>query len=141
MKKYENFIIFFLIIIVIFNLFNHNSSIKSNNVSLINDKNYIFYDIHDGDYKKIIFTDNNFSILPFKSNKKWIVNGKLDIDYTSMVNFNVKGKPNPPPISIQLRLVYILNNNNKKNLVAIFFDPTGKISPKNIPLNIWYNIN
>lgn len=52
MKKYENFIIFFLIIIVIFNLFNHNSSIKSNNVSLINHKNYIFYDIHDGYYKK-----------------------------------------------------------------------------------------
>lgn len=134
MRKYFYFIFFSLIIILMFNLFN-------NYQILINNKNYIFYDIHDGDFKKIIFNGNNYRILPYKSKKKWIVNGKFDENYTSMVNFNVKGKPNPPPINLQLRFGYIITNNNKKNLVALFFDPTGKISPKNIPLNIWYNIN
>ena len=103
-------------------------------------KNYIFYDIHDNDYKKLILKNNNkFTILPYKNNKKWIINGKFDSNLTSMVNFNVKGKKNAPPISILFKLAYILDNNNY-NLIALFFDPTGQLSHPNIPLNIWYNI-
>tara|TARA_B100001093_G_C26811405_1_gene1007737 strand:+ start:441 stop:863 length:423 start_codon:yes stop_codon:yes gene_type:complete len=140
MNKFFYFILVFLLFIIIYNLFNNYTSKNNKQLNLVDNKNYIFYDIHDSDYKKIIFKDNNYTILPFKSNQKWIVNGKLNSDFTSMVNFNVKGKPNPPPIDIQLRLVNILDNNDK-NLAAVFFDPTGKISPPNIPLNIWYNVN
>lgn len=128
--------IIILILIILANLYysNFNSQEYTN-------KSYIFYDIHDSDYKKIIFKNNgNFTILPYKSNKKWLINSKLKSNLTAMVNFNVKGKPNPPPISIELKLSYLVNLDNTKTLVAVFFDPTGKLSPPHIPLNIWYNI-
>lgn len=129
-------IILILIGLIFFNVFQIDFKPKI----LIN-KNYIFYDIHDKDYKKIIFNNNNnITILPFKSNKKWIVHSNINNKLRGEVNFNVKGKPNPPPINIEIKFSF-LQTDNKYILVALFFDPTGKISLPNIPLNIWYNIN
>ena len=108
------------------------------NPKIINNKNYIFYDIHDKDYKKIIFnTNNKFTILPFKSEKKWIIHSKINNNLTGEVNFNVKGKLNPPPVNLLLKFQKI-NNTNK--IIILLFDPTGQISPINQPVNIWYNI-
>tara|TARA_B100001093_G_C26811405_1_gene1007736 strand:+ start:89 stop:406 length:318 start_codon:yes stop_codon:yes gene_type:complete len=100
----------------------------------------IFYDIHDNDYKKIYINNNKIKIFPYKNREKWEVNCKLNSNNSCLVNFNVKGKSNPPPIPIEMVFSQIIYNENI-SLAIVFFDPTGKLQKKNIPLNIWYNVN
>jgi len=81
-------------------------------------------------------------ILPYKStrNAKWIIRSVLNNDATSIVNFNVPGKANPPPVKLTLKFSEIQSfQNGGKTLVALFFDETGTLGPPNIPVNIWYN--
>lgn len=100
----------------------------------------IFYDIHDNDYKKILINNNKIKIFPYKSREKWEVKCEIESNYSCYVNFNVKGKPNPPPYPLEMKISQIISN-KKLSLVILFFDPTGKLQKKNIPLNIWYNVN
>ena len=55
------------------------------------------------------------------------------------INFKVPGKPNPPPVPLQLKFQKILPSNK---ISILFFDPSGTISPPGpgAPANIWYNV-
>ena len=69
--------------------------------------NLIFYDIHDNDYKKISINNNKIKIFPYKNREKWEVNCKLNSNFSCFVNFNVKGKPNPPPIPLEMKFSHL----------------------------------
>ena len=96
-----------------------------------------FCESNDGDYKLIKIKNYRYTILPYKNNQKWTIKGNLNNKLEGTIDFNVKGKPNPPAVNLLLKFQKI-NNTNK--IIILFFDPTGQISPINQPLNIWYNI-
>ncbi len=133
-----NLIYIFLIIIIIVLIINQLYHLFYDYIfyNKVSNNNLIFYDIHDGDYKSIKIKNYKYTIFPYKNNQKWIINGKLNHKLEGIINFNVKGKPNPPPVNLLLKLKKI----NSKNIIILFFDPSGQISPKNQPVNIWYNI-
>jgi hypothetical protein len=67
------------------------------------------------------------------------VHAELDTDdCTAWVDFNVPGKPNPPPVSL---LVTIWNmehlHGGGAKLVFEFTDPSGTIASADSPLNHW----
>tara|TARA_E500000178_G_scaffold351606_1_gene413090 strand:+ start:314 stop:724 length:411 start_codon:yes stop_codon:yes gene_type:complete len=135
--KISNFyliIIFILVIFILSQLYYYfYDYIFYNKLS---SNNLIFYDIHDGDYKLIKIKNYKYTILPYKNNQKWIITGNLNQKLEGIIDFKVKGKPKPPPVNLLLKIKKI----NNKNIIILFFDPSGTISPKNQPVNIWYNI-
>ena len=136
--KLSNFyiiIIFILVIFIIYQLYyTFYDYIFYNDIS---SKDLIIYDIHDGDYKLIKIKNYKYTILPYKNNQKWAIKGNLNNKLEGTIDFNVKGKLNPPPVNLLLKFQKI-NNTNK--IIILLFDPTGQISPINQPVNIWYNI-
>ena len=57
--------------------------------------------MHDGDEKTLVFTADTLVITPYGNNETWTVTSKLDRKYcNASINFNVPGKPNPPPCAI-----------------------------------------
>ena len=136
--KLSNFyiiIIFILVIFIIYQLYySFYDFIFYNDIS---SKDLIIYDIHDGDYKLIKIKNYKYTILPYKNKQKWTIKGNLNNKLEGTIDFNVKGKPNPPAVNLLLKFQKI-NNTNK--IIILFFDPTGRISPINQPVNIWYNI-
>ena len=61
------------------------------------------------------------------------------VDCSAMVDFNVPGKPGPPPVSLRAELSKLEGAAGASSLKAITFtDPTGTIGPRaNYPLNTW----
>jgi len=61
-----------------------------------------------------------------------------------MVDFNVKGKPNPPPVNLLLKigtLQYLEVPPSKAGYpVGVFTDPSGTIGAPTLPLNMWYGL-
>ena len=65
-----------------------------------------FRDIHDGDYKQCsLAPDGELTIKPWNNTESWIIKaGPLDDACAAMVDFNVPGKPNPPPVRLKLKI-------------------------------------
>jgi hypothetical protein len=106
----------------------------------ISSKDLIFYDIHDGDYKKLSIRNDEYTILPHANNQKWMITGNFNRrTLQGPIDFNVKNKPNPPPVPLQFKFQKILPSNK---ISIVFFDPSGTISPPGpgAPANIWYNV-
>merc|ERR1719171_1460283 len=60
----------------------------------------VFHDMHDGDMKQVAANlDNTFQINPYNNTQTWTVRGKFDENCVGVVDFNVPGKPNPPPLN------------------------------------------
>jgi len=104
----------------------------------------VFRDIHDGDYKlATIASDTSLTIKPFNNTESWVINtGPFSADCTVLVDFNVPGKPNPPPVKLLLETANIQYMNDKKSVsaAAIFTDPSGTLADPKLPLNIWYGL-
>lgn len=129
--------LFFMCIIIVFFIYQlYNLFYDYIFYNKVTNNDLIFYDIHDGDYKLIKIKNYKYTILPYKNHQKWIINGNLNHKLQGIINFNVKDKPNPPPVNLLLKINEITN----ENIIILFFDPSGQISPQNQPVNIWYNI-
>ena len=100
----------------------------------------IFADMHDGD-EKIVSIQSSGSILqiePWNSTDVWKVTAPIrTTDCTAMVNFDVPGKPSPPPVSLMASLAEF-GSANKRALIT-FTDPSGTLKPGKpyYPLNAW----
>lgn len=103
--------------------------------------------LQDGDYKQLKVIASNFTIKPFNNSESWIISGgPFDENCSSMIDFNVPGKPNPPPIKLRMTYAWVTpystNPKHPKadNPVLIFTDPSGKLAAPTLPLNIWYGL-
>mmetsp|Transcript_17978 Transcript_17978/g.23831 ORF Transcript_17978/g.23831 Transcript_17978/m.23831 type:complete len:196 (-) Transcript_17978:49-636(-) len=103
----------------------------------------IFQDIHDGDMKKVHYDDTRLIIEPFKNDETWIVvTGSPDDICSFSVDFQVPGKPGPPPVPLRLQLVSVKSletvTKEATSIMAVFYDPTGTLAEPEMPLNVWY---
>ena len=104
------------------------------------EKPVVFADQHDGDEKLVTYTATTMEIHPHGNNQTWVVKANLrSVDCSAMVDFNVPGKPGPPPVSLRAELSNLKAADGGGSLKAITFtDPTGTIGPRaNYPLNTW----
>jgi hypothetical protein len=98
----------------------------------INNKMFgLYFDTHDHNTKLISNNSNTggFIITPCSPNQgEWKINISKPVNRTSKINFNVPGKPNPPPKSW--------------GDVTGFFTPTGQLvfSHNDKYLNTWQRI-
>jgi hypothetical protein len=108
----------------------------------------VFFDMHDGDQKMITFdkgsplTSNEVIIRPYANDQKWTVMAVWDKAHmNASINFNVPGKPNPPPVSLLLtwNILYRLTDNDhlQWSWMCEFTDPSSTIGDSRMPLNAW----
>jgi len=115
-------------------------------------QSFVVADMHDGDQKTITFGVVGhdlrvpMTIEPHGNNQTWKVETILTItpaSITATVDFNVPGKPNPPPISLQVGIwtesAGTMGQGDKKRLLE-FTDPSGKLAKPGFPLNTWIEI-
>lgn len=98
----------------------------------------IFCDVHDGDKKAIKISKSKLHITPYSSGESWTVDAELDSDCDATVDFNVPGKPNPPPVALEAQvwgMVSILERPDKQ--AVLFMDPTGTVAPAGAVINAW----
>ena len=74
----------------------------------------------------------------------WTVHATMDpIFCNASVDFNVPGKPNPPPISLTATVWveshFLPTGTEEKNAIE-FTDPSGKLASPSVPLNTWVQI-
>jgi|Transcript_116872 hypothetical protein len=97
----------------------------------------VYADMHDGDQKEIQISGKSLTIKPSGNNQTWVIQSEIDpTSCSASVNFNVKGKPNPPPVNLQATLWYGSSSKGKKTLFG-FTDPSGTLAAKSFPLNRW----
>jgi virulence-associated protein VagC len=100
----------------------------------------VYDDMHDGDKKEITISGTSLTIKPSSNNQTWVVSSEIDSKSCSAsINFNVPGKPSPPPVNLQATLWYYVSSKGKKTVIQ-FTDPSGTLAPKEskeFPLNEW----
>lgn len=102
----------------------------------------VFLDIGDGDEKMVTVADGMITIVPHGNNETWkvtaAVKGNLAGEQcTALVDFDVPGKPNPPPIKLLISYWPLGNSDGSLQKGAWeFTDPGDKVSPPT-PLNEW----
>ena len=99
----------------------------------------VFHDMHDGDMKQVAANlDNTFQINPYNNTQTWTVQGHFDENCVGIVDFNVPGKPNPPPVNLTMTLWIMGSTDNKLTKLGLeFTDPSGTLAPPAQPLNFW----
>jgi hypothetical protein len=104
----------------------------------------VFADMHDGDKKHVSIKGNSMVIKPSGNNQTWTITAVLDTSTCgAVVDFNVPGKPNPPPVNLTLSLWSALTPAGRSAVSKAtfeFFDPSGKLGPKDLPLNAWVQL-
>jgi len=99
----------------------------------------VYADMHDGDKKEVIISGTSMTIKPSGNDQNWVVNTKFDPKSCSaVVDFNVPGKPNPPPVSLVATFLASLHGRDGKTEFD-FADPTGKLPAG--PLNRWVQLS
>jgi hypothetical protein len=101
----------------------------------------VFADQHDGDEKRIVIDGSAMTITPFANNETWVVDAVVDETLCSAsIDFNVEGKPNPPPCNLNATLFWAMSASTTKYTWE-FTDPSGTLSADpNFPLNTWVQI-
>merc|ERR1719163_1111722 len=102
----------------------------------------VFSDMHDGDAKEIRVggtrTDKDkLTIKPHGNNQTWTVQATFDSSCIASVNFDVPGKPNPPPVALDAREWGLVSIGGLARDALIFTDPSATIAPATLPLNAW----
>eukprot|EP00965_Chrysotila_dentata_P208513 6184730-Pleurochrysis_carterae.AAC.4 len=105
----------------------------------------IFADIHDGDQKKVTVDPARHSlrITPYGNDQTWAVHAKLDpIFCNASVNFNVPGKPGPPPVALSATIWHMSKAKSPSSKKSVeFTDPSGTLGKAGSPLNIWIQVD
>ena len=102
-----------------------------------------FADMHDGDQKLVSIHHDDMTIQPADSQETWIVHAKLDSSAcTATVDFDVPGKPSPPPVPLLLTVwsMSTIGHGHASKLTMEFTDPSETIAPKDMPLNHWVQL-
>merc|ERR1711990_980935 len=92
----------------------------------------------DGDYKKIVVRDRRLRITPHGNNQSWIVESNLDTTKcAATIDFNVHGKPNPPPCNLTAT-IWAMHHGSTSKVALEFTDPAGQLDPDPTePINEW----
>eukprot|EP01079_Euglenida_sp_SAG-EU17-18_P008432 gene8432-1508_t len=102
----------------------------------------VLYDMHDGDMKQLSrmsARSMDFKITPYNNSETWSIQGTFDEACQASIDFNVPGKPSPPPIPLQATLWSLTSAAASGTQIGLeFTDPTGKLSPATKPLNFWF---
>mmetsp|Transcript_10640 Transcript_10640/g.43036 ORF Transcript_10640/g.43036 Transcript_10640/m.43036 type:complete len:143 (+) Transcript_10640:50-478(+) len=99
-------------------------------------------DMHDGDQKLVTLDGTALTITPHANDEEWTIAATLDADScTAVVDFDVPGKPSPPPVPLTAT-VWALSTTASDGLVAIgFTDPSATIADTgDYPVNYWIEI-
>jgi hypothetical protein len=109
-----------------------------------------FADMHDGDQKLVSIWHNKLMITPGNEKESWRVAAELDMrTCTAMVDFNVTGKPSPPPVPLLVTIWRMEQDHIIKakhdtpvasKITMEWTDPSETIAPKNMPLNHWVEL-
>ncbi|CAK9028189.1 Uncharacterized protein SCF082_LOCUS18241 [Durusdinium trenchii] len=84
--------------------------------------NAIFADMHDGDQKEVTVDGAALEIKPHGNNQTWRVTAALAESCTALIDFNVPGKPNPPPVKLLMTLWWAAANSEKGALEKVTFE-------------------
>lgn len=99
--------------------------------------------MHDGDKKEVTIKGTAITIKPSGNNQSWTIHSTIGGDCSAVIDFNVPGKPTPPPINLSMTQWTALApaGRSAANKVTFeFFDPTGKLGPADVPLNAWVQL-
>jgi len=100
----------------------------------------VYADMHDGDQKEITISGTSLTIKPSGNNQTWTVTSEVDVKSCSAsIDFDVPGKPGPPPVNLTATLWNILSSQGTKTEFE-FTDPTGTLADKDFPLNRWVEL-
>lgn len=100
----------------------------------------VYADMHDGDKKEVTIEGTSMTIRPSGNNQTWQVNALVDTKSCSaVIDFNVPGKPGPPPVNLTATLWYSFTATVKKTEFE-FTDPSGTLAAKGYPLNRWVEL-
>jgi len=101
----------------------------------------VYADMHDGDKKEMIISGTSLTIKPSGNNEAWEVKSQVDpATCSASIDFNVPGKPGPPPVNLQATVVYMVSATTQKTEFE-FTDPSGTLAPPTEPLNHWVEIS
>jgi len=104
----------------------------------------VFADMHDGDQKRVVINGKSLIITPHGNNQTWEVSSVLrdEMSCSAMVNFRVPGKPNPPPVDLEVNLWWAQSTEPllEKKLTFEFTDPSGKLAAPTSILNSWIQL-
>lgn len=122
------------------------------------DQDFVVADMHDGDQKRITFGKFTYleglsdgfvpmTIRPHGNDQTWEVHADMHFNQeyaTAIVDFNVDGKPSPPPCNLTVSLwreVAGFSMNGARKRTLEFTDPTGTITKDpQFPLNTWVEL-
>jgi len=97
----------------------------------------VYDDMHDGDKKEITISGTSVTIKPSGNNQTWVIKGWVNpLSCSALIDFNVPGKPSPPPVKLLLSL-WFAGSSKEKKTVFEFTDPSGTLAAKDFPLNHW----
>lgn len=117
-----------------------------------------YQDEHDGDRKHINATAGTMTITPAVeveqqpmtasagASAAWVVRVAANADGcpTGLVDFNVPGKPNPPPVPLRVRVYTLAQADGEPPPEHVwmleFTDPSGTLGSPSVPLNVWRQI-
>jgi len=102
----------------------------------------VFADMHDGEMKKVTIVGQDMLIEPYENEEKWAVITKIDtVHCNAIVDFNVAGKPNPPPVNLTATAWAMITAEPQREKASLeFTDPSGTLAPPDMPLNVWIMI-
>jgi len=102
----------------------------------------VYADMHDGDKKEVIISGSSITIKPSGNSQKWVIRGQMEPwSCSASLNFNVPGKPSPPPVNLTATFFYSVKRPNSSFTEFEFTDPTGKLAAKDFPLNRWVQLS
>jgi len=98
----------------------------------------VFADMHDGDEKVVSISDGAMTIRSADESQTWQVNTNLDCETRkAMVDFDVPGKDDHPPVPIQATM-FKSNSAASSKTTFVFTDTSGQlVDDPTLPLNDW----
>ena len=103
-----------------------------------------FADMHDGDQKTVAIDGTAMTITPAGNNETWTISAVLDPTWcNATVDFDVPGKPSPPPVALTASAVFATSPAlGDGALLWEFTDPSGTLveGAPLYPLNMWIQL-
>jgi hypothetical protein len=100
----------------------------------------VFDDMHDGDMKAITVKSDDLTIEPYGNSQSWVIDSTFDKNCVALVNFDVPGKPNPPPTPLEAA-VWSLASAAGMEKPGLFYTEPSENPPLGTPLNVWLRNN
>jgi len=98
----------------------------------------VFADMHDGDEKVVSISDGSMTITSANATQTWKATTDFDCaTRTAMVDFDVPGKDDHPPVPIQATMYKSLSADSRKT-TFVYTDTSGQlVDDSKFPLNQW----